>query len=195
MTTTTLREGTALHPVAWRPVGGVALGVVAVLLVVAGHYGYHRDELYFRMLVDAPAWGYVDQPPFTPLLAGWAIDLLGDHVWALRVPAALLTGVLAVLLALLAREVGGGRLAQTVAALGAASATPLVSGHILLTSSLDWPLWVLVSLLVVRALLREQPWCWPLAGAVAGLALYNKLLILLLLFGLLCCCSGSSSAC
>ena len=173
-----------LHPVAWGPVAGVALGIVAVLLVVAGKYGYHRDELYFRMLADAPAWGYVDQPPFTPLLAGWAIDLLGDEVWALRVPAALLAGVLAVLLALVAREVGGGRLAQAVAALGAASATPLVSGHILLTSSLDWPLWVLASLLVLRALLREQPWYWPLAGVVAGLALYNKMLVLLLLFGL-----------
>lgn len=174
-----------LPALALRPVLGVAVGTVVVLLAVAGRYGYHRDELYFRVLADAPAWGYVDQPPLTPLIARWSIDLLGDEVWALRVPAALLAGTLAVLLALVAREVGGGRLAQTVAALGAVSATPLVSGHILLTSSLDWPLSVLVSWFVMRALLREQPQYWVAAGAVAGLALSNKLLIFLLLFGLL----------
>ena len=105
-------------------------------------------------------------------------------MWALRVPAAVSAGVLALLLALLARELGGRRTAQVVAATGAAGATPLISGHVLLTSSTDWPLWVLTAWLVTRALLRGQPRAWLLAGLVAGLALYNKHLVLLLLLGL-----------
>lgn len=189
---TTLARGTRhvvvpsrpLPAVAWAEVAAVAAALSLALLLLSTRYGYHRDELYFRMLAEDPAWGYVDQPPLTPLLAGAAVDVLGDHVWALRVPAALLLGVLAVLLALLARELGGGRTAQVVASLGAAGAGPLISGHLLLTASLDWPLWVLTTLLVVRAVLRQQVWCWPLAGVVAGLALYNKHLVLLLLLGL-----------
>lgn len=176
--------GAPLPAYALREVGAVAVALVAVLLALAGRYGYHRDELYFRQLSDSPAWGYVDQPPLTPLLARGAIALLGDSVWSLRVPAAVLLGGLALLLALLARELGGRRKAQVVAALGAAGAGPLISGHLLLTASLDWPLWVLTAWLVCRAVLRGEPRVWLLAGAVAGLGLYNKHLVLLLLLAL-----------
>ncbi len=176
--------GAPLPTLARREVGAVAVCLVAVLLALAGRYGYHRDELYFRQLSDDLAWGYVDQPPFTPLLARGAIALLGDSVWALRVPAAVSAGVLALLLALLARELGGRRKAQLVAATGAAGATPLISGHLLLTASSDWPMWVLTAWLVARALLRGEPRWWLLAGVVSGLALYNKHLVLLLLLGL-----------
>jgi hypothetical protein len=49
---------------AWRPVLVVALGAVALLLVVADRYGFHRDERYFLEGGDgrffAPlGWAYV----------------------------------------------------------------------------------------------------------------------------------------
>lgn len=174
-----------LPPVAWPWVSAVALTVVAALLALAGRYDYHRDELYFRLLGAHPAWGYVDQPPLTPLLVRAAVELLGDTLWAVRVPAALCTGALAVILALIAREVGGGRGAQVLAASASASVFPLISGHVLVTTSLDLPLWTLVCLCVLRAALRGRPGYWVVAGAVAGVALYNKLLVVLLLAGLL----------
>ena len=86
------------------------MAVLAALLAATSQlYGYHRDELYFRML--EPAWGYIDQPPLTPLIAQ-ALASIVDEPWLLRVPA-IIAAVAAVLVAaLIAREVGGGRPAQ-----------------------------------------------------------------------------------
>jgi 4-amino-4-deoxy-L-arabinose transferase-like glycosyltransferase len=155
-----------------------------VLLATINRYDYHRDELYFRLLGQHPAWGYVDQPPATPLLARLAIEALGDRLWAIRLPALLCILAATVLSALIARELGGGRLAQTLAGLGLLSVFPLVAGHLLLTATLDLVVWTAVILFVVRALQREEPRWWPAAGVVVGLGLYNKHLIGLLLVGL-----------
>ncbi|MGX6600782.1 glycosyltransferase family 39 protein [Micromonosporaceae bacterium Da 78-11] len=174
-------------PMAWRPVTLIAAAVTALLLATAGGYGYHRDELYFRMLGRHPQWGYVDQPPFTPLLTRLSIELFGDHVWAIRVPGALMIGGAAVLAAAIAREVGGRALAQSVAATGAAGTFPLVAGHITLTAGPDLLVWLGVLLFVLRALVHGQARAWLGVGVVAGLGLYNKHLVLLLL---LCLAAG-----
>jgi 4-amino-4-deoxy-L-arabinose transferase-like glycosyltransferase len=150
------------------------------MVATAGGYGYHRDELYFRLLGQQPAWGYVDQPPATPLLARSTVELLGDHLWALRLPGALILAGTAILTALLARELGGGRGAQVLAAAVSATLFPLVSGHVLLTATLDMGLSAGVLLCVVRALLRDERW-WLAVGLLVGLALYNKHLIVLTL--------------
>ncbi|WP_127794476.1 glycosyltransferase family 39 protein [Agromyces sp. LHK192] len=156
--------------------------LVALLAATSQWYGYHRDELYFRML--EPAWGYVDQPPLTPLIAR-ATTLLADEPWALRIPAILAAAASVIVLALIAREAGGGRLAQSIAAWGGASAAfPMIFGHILLTASLDLVLWELIALFTMRALLRGDGRWWLAVGLVTGIATYNKLLVAMLIAGL-----------
>ncbi|MGW4410597.1 glycosyltransferase family 39 protein [Nonomuraea sp. NPDC004702] len=173
------------RPWAWRPVTVTAVLTAGVALALSPWYGYHRDELYFRVLAGHPAWGYVDQPPLTPMLGKAALGLFGDTVTALRVFPALAAAVVVVLVALVARELGGDRLAQTMAAVGAATgAYTLIAAHTLLTVSFDLPLWTAAILFALRALLREQPRWWLAAGAVIGLATYNKHLIALLVLGL-----------
>jgi 4-amino-4-deoxy-L-arabinose transferase-like glycosyltransferase len=166
---------------AWRPVTLIAGLVTVLLLATSNRYDYHRDELYFRILGRHLQWGYVDQPPLTPLLNRLSILVFGDSLWAVRVPFALVIGGLAVLLALLAREVGGGRVAQVLAAGGAAGTFPLVGGHVETTATPDFLVWLGVLLFVVRALLHDRPRAWLAAGVVTGLGLYNKHLVLLLL--------------
>src|SRR5699024_10664287 len=95
---------------------GAMIALAALLAVLAPEYGYHRDELYFRLL---PAdWGYTDQPLLTPLLARTAIALFGDSVVALRVVALGCAVASLPVLALITREVGGGRRAQALTAWG-----------------------------------------------------------------------------
>jgi 4-amino-4-deoxy-L-arabinose transferase-like glycosyltransferase len=167
---------------AWRPVAALTVATIAVLAITATQYGLHRDELYFLVLSHHPAWGYVDQPPLTPMLVRLSTQLFGDAPWAVRLPANLLGPLAIPVLALLARELGGGRAAQVLAAAGGFCAFVLVSGHVILTTTLDIPLTGLALLFVIRALRRDARW-WLAVGVVTGLSLYNKQLILLLVLG------------
>jgi hypothetical protein len=172
-----------LPELARGPVFSAMATVAVVLTAFSGGYGYHRDELYFLML--PPRWGYVDQPPLTPLLAGWSADAFGDRLWALRLPATVAVVLSVLVLALVTRELGGGRGAQTLCAWGYAFASmTLVFGHVLLTSSVDLPVWPAVLLFAVRAVLRDRPQWWLLAGVVVGVSMYNKLLVALLVVAL-----------
>jgi Dolichyl-phosphate-mannose-protein mannosyltransferase len=159
------------------------MAVLAVVLTAASQgYGFHRDELYFRML--EPAWGFVDQPPLTPLLAHLLTGLV-DEPWALRIPATLSAVAAVLVLVLITREVGGDRRAQTLCAWATAGATfPLLFGHVLLSASVDLVAWPLVCLFAIRAVLRGNPRWWLPVGLVIGLATYNKLLIGMLIAGL-----------
>ena len=74
-------------PFARGPVAFAVIAQVVVLSATSEWYGYDRDELYFRIL--RPGWGYVDQPPLTPLLAHVTRYLIADQPWAMRIPATL----------------------------------------------------------------------------------------------------------
>jgi len=159
-----------------------ALFVALLLTAYSQRYDYERDELYFRML--KPAWGYVDQPPLVPLLADLT-QLLADQPWALRIPSTLAMVASVFVVAAIARELGGDRLAEGLAAWAfASSAAAMILGHILITSTFDLLVWPLVCLFVMRALLREEGRWWLYAGVVAGLSSYDKLLVVWLLLGI-----------
>ena len=61
------------------PLLAVAGAVVALLVATSWRYGFHRDELYFLVAGQHPDWGYPDQPPMTPVLAG-LMDKLGGSI-------------------------------------------------------------------------------------------------------------------
>ncbi|MFF2922139.1 ArnT family glycosyltransferase [Streptomyces celluloflavus] len=174
-------------PVAWLPVAVVVAALAVLLFAFAGEYGYHADELYFRLLGEhGPAWGYVDQPPLLPMAVRAAVEIFGDNMWAIRVPAVLCAGAVTLLGAMIAAELGGSRRAQTLTAFGVATSTMVLSlGHWILTTSFDTVAWAAVLLCVLRVLLRDEGKWWLWAGVVVGLALYAKYIVLLLPVALL----------
>ena len=176
---------TACAPFAARLVLPVAAAEVFLQVGSANGYGYHRDELYFRTAARHPAFGYDDQPPLTPLL-GWLSEMIfGESPRGLRVVSAVAVGLVIVLVALLARELGAGAQGQFVAAVcTAVSGFVLVVGHLLSTTTFDLLAWTATVLVVAQILGRGDERRWLLLGVVMGVALQNKQLPLLLVLAL-----------
>jgi len=166
------------------PVAAVTGLCVALLAATAGQYGYHRDELYFRVLGRHLSWGYVDEPPLTPLLGRVSTAVFGDNLVAFRLPAILCAAATLVVAALIVRELGGGRAAQVLATAGLAATAAVLLGHTLATATVDVVTWLLAILFACRALLRGRPRWWLAVGLTAGLGSYNKQLVALLLIGI-----------
>ncbi len=161
-------------PVAWAPLGVLSALVALILVAVAGRYGYHRDELYFLRAGHQPAFGYVDQPPLTPLLARAMDAVFPGSLTGLRLPSAISAGLVVLLTGLTAREFGAARRGQLLAAAcTAVGAFPLAVGHLLSTTTFDLLAWTALTWLLARALRDGGP-AWPAAGLVAGIGLENK---------------------
>ena len=176
-------------PVAWSLVLPVAAAELVLLVAVANRYGYHRDELYFRVAARHPAWGYDDQPPLTPLIGRLSEWTFGGDPRGLRTLSAVAIAAVVVLVALIARELGAGRVGQLVAAVSAAaSGAAMAVGHLLSTTTFDVLGWLAIVFLVVRILGGGDGRQWLLVGVVAGIALENKQTVLLLVASLVSGC-------
>jgi len=174
------RLAAAVPPLVW----GVAAVRAVVLLLAAGRYGIFRDELYYLACADHLGWGYVDHPPFSIAVLWLWRGLFGDSVLALQVVPALLGAALVVVAALLARELGGGRFSQTLAAVAVA----VVPEYLGLTSfysmnAFDLLFWVLGAWILVRLVRTGDPRLFLSFGAVMGVGLLNKVSVLFFGFG------------
>jgi 4-amino-4-deoxy-L-arabinose transferase-like glycosyltransferase len=166
-------------------VGIVAAGFAVLLLIMVNEYGPHRDELYFVSAGQHLAWGYPDQPTFTPLLARLATELAPHNLLVLRLPSLIAMALLVVCAAAFARLLSGGRAAQLLtASTVAASVITVALGHRLSTATFDTLAWTAVLLVVGHALRDDRPRLWLLAGLLAGLGLNNKTAVAVLLFAI-----------
>jgi 4-amino-4-deoxy-L-arabinose transferase-like glycosyltransferase len=177
--------GIQVPPLYLKPVLAIVAGMIGVEMAVSARYGIHRDELYFLACARHLAWGYVDQPPFVPAVARVATGLFGPSAVALRVFPAVAGGASVLFTGAMARELGGGRQAQIVAALAAAASTEtLATVHLLSTAAFDLFFWSAITLMVMRMLRTEERRWWLAIGAVGGIGLLNKYNVVFLFAGL-----------
>ncbi len=156
----------------------------AGLLAVSGAYGFHGDEMYYVVAGRHPAFGYVDQPPLTPLLSAASVALLGVSPTAVRILPALEMALVVVLVALIAAALGGSRRAQVLAAVTAGVSGYLGAGHLDTTTDLDLLAWALILWLLVTILAGGDRRLWSAVGVTAGIGLENKDTLLFLGAGL-----------
>ena len=166
------------------PVLVVASLMVALLLALSGAYGFHGDEMYYVVAGQHPALGYVDQPPLTPLLSAASVALLGVSPTAVRLLPALEMALIVILTALIARDLGGSRRAQVIAAVTAALSGYLGAGHLDTTTDPDLLAWAIVLWLAVKLLAGGDRRLWLVLGVVTGIGLENKDTLLFLGAGL-----------
>jgi 4-amino-4-deoxy-L-arabinose transferase-like glycosyltransferase len=162
----------------------LALATVLVHLLTGGRYGFHRDEL--ATLDDARhlSWGYVAYPPLTPFFARLSLILFGISLAGFRFFAALAEAVAVLLTGLMARELGGHRGAQLVAAFAAVPFC-LIGGALMQYVSFDYLFWVLTAYFVLRLLKSESPRWWIAIGCAIGLGMTAKYSMPFLVAGLL----------
>lgn len=174
----------------WRSLSPVILIIclfnVAFHLAVAGNLEYHRDELLYFSLGMHPDTGYATVPPLIGLSAWFAQTIFGYSIYAVRILPAVLSGIMIILAARMAKELGGSGYAGVLAAIGFT-----ITGFGLRTFSLFMPVfldvffWTLCIYILLRYINSEDDKYLLWFGIIAGFSLMNKYLIGVMFAGLL----------
>src|SRR5246127_5932344 len=154
---------------------GIAAIIAVVHLLTNGRYGFHRDEL--QVLSDARHldWGFVPYPPLTPFVERIGLSIFGLSMVGLRLFSVISQALAIFFTGLMARELGGGRLAQVTAALAVAlSPLPMFEGTEFQYTTFDYLWWVLIAYFVIRLLKTENPRWWVAIGATIGVGFLTK---------------------
>jgi hypothetical protein len=170
-------------------VGGLVIAIAAAKLLVyfytGRHYGHFVDELYYLACSRHLDWGYVDQPPLIALVTWLWRSVFGQSLAAIRLLPALAGVAEVVLTALIARELGGKRFAQALAAFAVLVAPGILGGDGLLTMNAFEPLfWMGCAYLLIRLIKTQNEKLWIWFGVLAGFGLENKYSMLIFGAGL-----------
>ncbi|HET6554979.1 MAG TPA: glycosyltransferase family 39 protein [Dyella sp.] len=168
------------------PVVAIALLFGMAHMLTNGQYGFHRDEWQFLSDAQHLDWGFVPYPPLTAALEHVGLSMFGLSLVGLRVFSVLAQVMVIIASGLMARDLGGERLAQVFVAVAVGlSPLPMFQATEFQYSSFDLLWWVLIAWCVIRLLRDDEPRWWLAIGALAGLGLQTKYSIAFGLTGVL----------
>ena len=153
-------------------------------------YGYFIDEFYYISCANNPAAGYVDHPPLAPLILTLFQFVFGDSLYAIRVLPAFAQSAAVFSTGILAKEIGGGKYAQIIAACAMATSPTIIAfGGFYSMNAFEPLLAVLLLYFAVRMIKENNPRKWIAMGIIMGLGMMNKhtfaVFIIALVFSLL----------
>jgi len=164
----------------------IAAAVALLHVLTNGRYGFHRDEL--QVLSDARHldWGFVAYPPLDPFVERIGLSLFGLSLVGLRLFSVIAQAILIFVSGLMARDLGGNRLAQATAALSVAlSPLPIFEATEFQYTSFGMLWWVLACWCAIRLLKSDNPRWFLAIGAAIGLGLLTKFSVVFFIAGLL----------
>jgi len=166
-------------------VAGIAVVKLVLHLFAGRHYGFFVDELYYLACARHLAWGYVDQPPLIAVLARIELAVLGDSLSAIRFLPAVAGAGKVLLTGMIARELGGGRFAQGLAALCILLAPGFLAlDHFMTMNAFEPLIWMGCAYVVIRVIRTGNQRLWVWFGLLAGIGLENKHSVLIFGFGI-----------
>jgi hypothetical protein len=164
----------------------IAAAIALIHLLTNSRYGFHRDELQFLSDARHLDWGFVAYPPLTAFLEHISLSLFGLSLVGLRLFSVLAQSAAIVVAGLMARELGGKRLAQVSAALASALAPlPLFEGTEFQYTTFEFLWSVLAAYFIIRLLKSEDPRWWLAIGVSLGLGLETKYAVCFFIAGIL----------
>lgn len=173
--------GENVAPLAWRGLAALAVARFLVFLLTGtpGEFSWFRDELYYLACADHLAWGYVDHPPLSVFLLAVYRTLFGESLLAIRLFSSLISAIWLFGVGVLAREMGGDKRAQLMAAVLAFAAPQLWGMHGFYSMNVfDALFWLGGFLLLARMLRTGNQNLWLHLGGWLGLGLLNKISLL-----------------
>jgi hypothetical protein len=138
-------------------------------------YGYFIDEFYYIACANNPAAGYVDHPPLAPLSLTVIQFLFGSSIFVIRILPALAESAGVFYTGILAKEIGGGKFAQILAACAmAASPTIITFGQFYSMNAFEPLLAVLLMLYAIKMIKENNARRWIVLGIIMGIGMMNK---------------------
>ncbi len=170
------------------------IGTLTFLLIYLStfnkNYGYFIDEFYYIACANNPAFGYVDHPPFAPLILTVFKFVFGTSIYAIRFLPALAAAASVFYTGILTKEIGGNKFAQLFAACSLAAMPVTISFGTFYSMNAFEPLLAVLLLLVTTRMIKSENYkLWIQAGVIMGLGVMNKhtfgVFIIALLFALI----------
>jgi hypothetical protein len=153
----------------------IAAAFAAGHILTNGRYGFHRDELQFLSDARHLDGGFVAYPPLTPFIERVSLALFGMSLTGLRLFSVIGQAVVILVSGLMARDLGGNRLAQVATAVTVGlSGLPLFEATEFQYTTFSFLWWVLACWFVIRLLKSDHPRWWIAIGAAIGLGLLTK---------------------
>jgi undecaprenyl-diphosphatase len=167
----------------WLMLGALAAALIVLKAVLAGAAGVdlHYDEAQYWEWSRRLDWSYYSKGPLVAWLIAASEHLFGHGAWQVRLPAWLGYDALLLVIFAFARDVWGERRAAWWAVI-LTLFTPLyfTLGLVMTTDIWLFLCWTVGLWAVYRALIKQHPAAWYLAGIAVGVGALTKLSIGLL---------------
>ncbi len=138
-------------------------------------YEIHRDGFLYIELGNHLNWGYFSVPPSIAVFANIARFIFGDTDFGIRFFPAIIGAISLVIIGIMVKEMGGGKMAQFLALLAFLTSPAFLRSNTLFQPvSFNQFYWLLLSFLIFRLIRTERPIYWIWIGIIAGLAFLNK---------------------